>query len=373
MKVNDTVEMTASSQSHDDAPRHGFVDAKGILMPVACSVGIAIALFLLFDAFHDESVEKDSHVSPVASKSSSNHPVSQLVIDGQGERLWAFGYATGWTSIDLETWMVASEIPMAVADCTSIVHCDSSTLMLTPTNNVQFIKEGQATVFKQLHLDDKVRLALSTDGRTALAVTDLGKVVGWTINSVSMTDIAYHLPFGAEIAAVRMCHDNRHMMVSHINGEISTHDAISGELLAPPVEVGGRCKFTQGGENGCPIVTAFEDGTIRVLNATSGELLSEVALPGYGSPTALGVSSDGQWIAATTTVSNAIYCWNLKSPHVMAVLQGHDGIVSTIVFSPESNNLYSGSYDGTIREWSIESGGEVRVIDVSKSVKKSTS
>ena len=66
-------------------------------------------------------------------------------------------------------------------------------------------------------------------------------------------------------------------------------------------------------------------------------------------------SLDGQWLA-TGTRSNAILLWDLHARRVVATLTGHTDTVTSLCFSKESDYLYSGAEDKTVRAWSIPDG-----------------
>lgn len=83
---------------------------------------------------------------------------------------------------------------------------------------------------------------------------------------------------------------------------------------------------------------------------------------------AVAVSPNNRWFATAgkrdfsnynLTTDNNVYLWDLErkatDPETKPiVLKGHEGLVSSVVFSPESRRLITGSWDGTARLWDIE-------------------
>ncbi len=54
-----------------------------------------------------------------------------------------------------------------------------------------------------------------------------------------------------------------------------------------------------------------------------------------------------------------IKLWSLESQKEVATLQGHNGWVRSIAFSPNSKYLASGSDDKTVKVWSMEKQKEL--------------
>ena len=44
-----------------------------------------------------------------------------------------------------------------------------------------------------------------------------------------------------------------------------------------------------------------------------------------------------------------IYCWNLKTGHLIDVISGHEGPVSCLAYSPVEDQFVSGSWDRSVR------------------------
>ncbi|MBI4617331.1 MAG: hypothetical protein HY720_27220, partial [Planctomycetes bacterium] len=51
---------------------------------------------------------------------------------------------------------------------------------------------------------------------------------------------------------------------------------------------------------------------------------------------------------------NTVRLWDGETGRPIATLEGHQGLVASIAFSPDGKRLASGSLDTTIRLWNLE-------------------
>lgn len=65
-------------------------------------------------------------------------------------------------------------------------------------------------------------------------------------------------------------------------------------------------------------------------------------------------SPDGKYIM--TASKRIAYLWNTQNKDLLYVLEGHKANITSIAFSPDSKCSATGSYDGTIRIWDVETG-----------------
>jgi WD40 repeat protein len=64
----------------------------------------------------------------------------------------------------------------------------------------------------------------------------------------------------------------------------------------------------------------------------------------------LSFSPDNQWLAAGGAATG-VDLWYTESASIAATLQGHDGYVHGVAFSPDGTTLASASRDHTIKIW----------------------
>jgi WD40 repeat protein len=54
--------------------------------------------------------------------------------------------------------------------------------------------------------------------------------------------------------------------------------------------------------------------------------------------------------------------WDVDSGRELACLSGHEGEVQSVAFDPRGRRIVSGSWDGTVRVWDVDSGACLEVI-----------
>jgi len=99
---------------------------------------------------------------------------------------------------------------------------------------------------------------------------------------------------------------------------------------------------------------------VRLLDrTTTNETVLPLDPPGDGI-TALAVSPDGQWLAAGCGwADRRIHLWDLRS-RTERTFHGHQGWITGLAFSPDSQALASVGADRTLRVWNVPRGDEKR-------------
>ncbi|HET6438307.1 MAG TPA: hypothetical protein VFG59_09615 [Anaeromyxobacter sp.] len=123
-----------------------------------------------------------------------------------------------------------------------------------------------------------------------------------------------------------------------------------------------RASFGPGGKE---FVTSGLGGTkvwsTNALARSAESPTPESVLPATYHGTAA-VSGDGNW--AATYGEDGLRLWDLRLPVSPAsrVLEGHEGEVRSLEFSPDSRELATSSIDGTVRVWPVDSTLQPKVL-----------
>lgn len=170
--------------------------------------------------------------------------------------------------------------------------------------------ESENQILKQQgHFDSMNSLTYSPDGQKIVTTADDGKIKVWDVNS------------GFSIAT----------FTEHISGVTACEFAKRGNVL----------------------FTASLDGSIRAWDLIRYRNFRTFTAPTRLSFSCLAVDPSGEVVCAGSLDSFDIHIWSVQTGQLLDRLSGHEGPVSTLAFAPNSNVVVSGSWDHTVRIWSI--------------------
>ncbi len=350
--------------------RRGLIAISEMLVMVVALVG----LFWL----GSQLVASATSVPASAAKanSCSDRRVYRILAEKDGQRLWIYRPNDGIVRIELATKEIDLTLPLSGIEVTAVSHSsDGSTTLLCGLNGSVMLFHGnqEAKTSRIAKRDDFVlEAAVSENGSTAVAVTMAGQVIGWRQSSTGPEEFSYTLEDRSHIVRCSLNATGTKLSVARQSGEVTFYEPTTGVVIGEPLPADDEWRqeaecigfTTSDDEQFLGVVTS--SGKIRVYNLASHEVVFQSARAKNTSAsrvTAFAISTDIKQIAMATNTASEIQLWNLETGEQDHHLSGHTGIVRSIQFSPVMNRLYSGSYDGTVREWSLDTFSQLRVID----------
>ncbi|KAF9086846.1 hypothetical protein BGX29_001195 [Mortierella sp. GBA35] len=205
-------------------------------------------------------------------------------------------------------------------------------------------------------------LAFSPNGSQVASCSRDRTVRLWEMNSTRSSLDSYDPSDG--ITCLAYSPDGRSLSTGS-RGAMRLYDAATGEL--GPILSRELCRVHYIGYSPVGLHIAALEGlsyiyTTRIWNVEADTL--EFELHGNeGYLHVIAFSPCGNWICTSKyDDKNTARLWNARSRTLARVFTGHTSFVTSLAFSPTGLQLVSGSNDGAIRIWEVETG-ECRVFE----------
>jgi WD40 repeat protein len=108
-------------------------------------------------------------------------------------------------------------------------------------------------------------------------------------------------------------------------------------------------------------LSASWDGTLRLWNLETGELIRDMKGPGR-TLMSVALSADGK-LALSGSSDRAMRLWDVATGAEIRSFAGHTNTVWDVAFSPDGKQALSGCSDGIARLWDLESGKELLALE----------
>lgn len=114
--------------------------------------------------------------------------------------------------------------------------------------------------------------------------------------------------------------------------------------------------FTSKGQS---LVSSSLDGTVRAWDLVRYRNFRTFTSPTPTQFSCVAVDPSGEIVAAGSTTDFSVYVWSMATGRLLDILEGHEGPVSSLKFSPQNPQLASGSWDKTVKIWEVYTGSKV--------------
>ncbi len=204
-----------------------------------------------------------------------------------------------------------------------------------------------------------ISVTFSPDARWLAVGWDNGMIHIWAVSKGTEKSIApvLELTGGHEKGnVVALAYSTRGLLLasSSSEGTVCLWDSRRGELLHTLTngQTVRQILFSRDDER---LTTVTHSGQVRSWHVAHGVQVSSHLVNIHsqsGSVAGVALSPDGDTLASGTS-QGAVALWRVQTGERLAVLDGHRAPVRTLTFSPDGRTLVTGADDCTVRTWQI--------------------
>jgi periodic tryptophan protein 2 len=147
--------------------------------------------------------------------------------------------------------------------------------------------------------------------------------------------------------------DGQKIVTTADDGKIKVWDVNSGFCIVTFTEHSSGVTACEFAKKGNVLFTSSLDGSIRAWDLTRYRNFRTFTAPTRLSFSSLAVDPSGEVVCAGSLDSFDIHIWSVQTGQLLDRLAGHEGPISSLAFAPNGGVVVSGSWDHTVRIWSI--------------------
>ncbi|KAJ5573749.1 uncharacterized protein N7459_008176 [Penicillium hispanicum] len=147
--------------------------------------------------------------------------------------------------------------------------------------------------------------------------------------------------------------DGQRIVTTADDGKVKVWDVKSGFCIVTFTEHSSGVTACEFAKKGNVLFTASLDGSIRAWDLIRYRNFRTFTAPSRLSFSSLAVDPSGEVVCAGSPDSFDIHVWSVQTGQLLDQLSGHEGPVSSLAFAADGDHLVSGSWDHTVRIWSI--------------------
>ena len=147
--------------------------------------------------------------------------------------------------------------------------------------------------------------------------------------------------------------DGQRIITTADDGKVKVWDVQSGFCIVTFTEHTSGVTACEFAKRGNVLFTASLDGSIRAWDLIRYRNFRTFTAPTRLSFSSIAVDPSSEVICAGSLDSFDIHIWSVQTGQLLDQLAGHEGPVAALDFAPDGGTVVSGSWDRTVRIWSI--------------------
>lgn len=147
--------------------------------------------------------------------------------------------------------------------------------------------------------------------------------------------------------------DGQRIITTAEDGKIKVWDTQSGFCIVTFTEHSSGVTACEFAKRGNVLFTSSLDGSIRAWDLIRYRNFRTFTAPTRLSFSSVAVDPSGEVVCAGSLDSFDIHIWSVQTGQLLDQLSGHEGPVASLAFAPSGDIVVSGSWDHTVRIWSI--------------------
>jgi WD40 repeat protein len=322
---------------------------------------ITFAVGLVMTSLWQASSLLDAHLSTQKSDSldSDAWPVMNLAVDQEHLTLFTHAMTGKRSQISLETGTLTSRpVPKnVVAVAMSAKACTNAMLEEWAEDRrvhhrVNVIRNDQIVISEEMNFEEysEVSVLISSDGNVVMCFSCQGAAIGWDLTE--SVPCRWTIDVGPINHRNWLSPDGRRLFVSSRKGPSFICDAKTGEARMSLDQIKGNCSCVSWSADGNRLSIGDLGGGVHVIDALTGQRIWHNKLD-VEFARSVAFSDDGDKLAIGGFDEFIRVC-DLSRPDQQPIqLKGQSGVIRSLVFTASNENLISGSFNGTIFEWSL--------------------
>ena len=147
--------------------------------------------------------------------------------------------------------------------------------------------------------------------------------------------------------------DGQRIITTADDGKIKVWDVQSGFCTVTFTEHSSGVTACEFAKRGNVLFTSSLDGSVRAWDLIRYRNFRTFTAPTRLSFSSVAVDPSGEVVCAGSLDSFDIHIWSVQTGQLLDQLSAHEGPVASLAFAPSGDTIVSGSWDHTLRIWSI--------------------